>query len=136
VEINKQAYSEVASLPEFVKYNDKHPPAIRSTDKVTIFFTKEFPLSNFYSCNLIIDDLNYNSVEQYICHQKALLFDDAEVAAEILSMDDPNALKQRAKHLTRFDQDSWKDRVGVLLKAGLNAKFTQNDHLKAAPIYR
>ena len=46
-------------------------------------------------------------------------------------MDDPNAQKQRVKHLARFDQDSWKDRVDVLLKAGLIAKFTQNDHLKA-----
>jgi len=50
----------------------------------------------------------------WICHQKTIPHDNAEVAAEILRMDDPNDEKRRAKHLAHFDQDSWKYRVGVL----------------------
>ena len=130
--INKQSYStdQIDAIPGYIQHNVKNPPAIKKSKEVTLFFTKESPLSNFYPCDLVVDGITFNSAEQFLCYQKALLYDSAEVAAEILSLDDPKLIKQRAKRLANFDEASWHDRAGDILKIALMAKFTQNDHLK------
>ena len=132
--INKQSYStdQIEKLPGFIHYNLEHPPATKTSDRVTIFFTKESPFSNFHPCDLSIDGIDYSSVEQYLCHQKALLFDSAQVAAEMLYIEDPKLLKQRAKNLAKFDRETWITKVGDMLKVALMAKFTQNTALKDA----
>ncbi len=41
-------------------------------------------LSNWYLSNFIIDGVEYTSMEQYMMHKKALLFNDTEIAAHIM----------------------------------------------------
>ena len=79
----------------------------------------------------VIEEISYTSIEQYLCHQKALKFDSADTAASMLYTDDPKVLKQRAKSLANFDKNSWESDAGAILKVGLSAKFDQCPDLKA-----
>ena len=129
--LNNQSYTtdNIDTLPGFIQSTINNPPVIRKSDEVTIFFTKDCPLSNFHSCEFEIDGVGYLSVEHYLCYQKALLYDTEEVANEIFAMTEPNLQKQRAKRLAKFDQLSWNRKAGDILKTALSAKFAQNENL-------
>ena len=129
--INKKSYDDPDALPPFVKYNYANPPSTKTTDGVTLFFSKSSPFSNFHPCTFVIEEISYTSIEQYLCHQKALKFDSADTAASMLYTDDPKVLKQRAKSLANFDKNSWESDAGAILKVGLSAKFDQCPDLKA-----
>ena len=130
--INKRVYSSdnINLLPDFVKHRVDHPPNIIKTDDVTVFFTRESPLSNFYPCHLNIDDRDYSSVEQYLSYKKALLFGSNELAEQLLIIRDPRVLKQRVKRLANFDHAKWETESGDILMTALNAKFSQDDDLR------
>ena len=65
-------------------------------------------------------------------HGKAVLFDDAEVAAQILAADHPRTHKALGRKVRGFDDRVWKrEREGIVL-AGNRAKLTQDAALRAA----
>ena len=127
--INKKSYDQIESLPKYVLRNYENPPAMKKSEEITLFFTKKSPLSNFFPCHFNVDDIDYSSAEQYISYHKALLYDTTDVAAKILHINDPKQQKQLAKRLAKFDQNSWDEHAGPILKSGLKAKFDQNDEL-------
>ena len=70
--INKKSYDDLDALPPFVKTNYANPPSTKITDGVTLFFSKISPFSDFHPCTFVIEEISYTSIEQYLCHQKAL----------------------------------------------------------------
>lgn len=50
-------------------------------------------LSNWYLSDFSIDGISYSSMEQYMMHQKALLFKDSEAAEEILKTEQVGKIK-------------------------------------------
>ena len=115
-------------------FRSKKYTSSRSTDDITLFFTKNSPLSNFHESPFEINDQVFNCAEQYLAYHKALLFDQQEAAQEILSIQDPILQKQKAKdtNLKNFDNDKWKQQAGDILRTALVAKFDQNSTLKDA----
>ena len=137
--INHQAFSvdNINNVPDFVRSAVDNEPKRKQTfciqtDELALFFTKESPLSNFYPSSLDMDDHQYNCVEQYLAHKKALLFSEPELAEEILKTSEARDQKRMVRNLPHFDLGKWKQHLHKILKPALKAKFEQNDQLKAS----
>ena len=96
----------------------------------TFFFTEASPFSQWYRCSFTAGGHTFNCAEQYMMHGKAMLFDDAEVAAEILAADHPRKHKALGRKVRRFDDAVWKREREQIVLAGNRAKFTQDPALR------
>lgn len=87
-------------------------------------------LSNWYLSDFIVDEIKYSSMEQYMMHQKAILFHDKEIAEKILEISGCGKIKALGRQVHNFDDKIWiANREAIIIK-GLTAKFTQNEKLK------
>lgn len=50
-------------------------------------------LSNWYLADFSVDGIQYSSMEQYMMYQKALLFQDMEIAKQILNTSNVGKIK-------------------------------------------
>lgn len=87
-------------------------------------------LSNWYMSTFIIDGIKYSSMEQYMMHKKAMLFDDHITAAKILNTTDFAKIKQLGREVKNFDETIWIGMRQIIVYRGLYAKFTQDNDLK------
>lgn len=86
--------------------------------------------SNFYRCNFQVDGIWYVHSEQYIMHQKALLFGDQETAGRIMNERSPMVCKHLGRQVKNFDTNTWYMNLEAIAFKGLYAKFSQNVRLK------
>lgn len=82
--------------------------------------------SNWYPSDFKIDNFQYCCGEQYMMHQKALIFKDEFIASKILSTNDPKKAKQLGRSVKNFDSRIWDTHKYDLVKHGLRQKFIQN----------
>jgi len=101
---------------------------MKITDKYVFFYNDEF--SQWHRAPMLIDGIRYNCAEQYMMHQKALLFDDTEIAGLIMSADFAAVQKKLGRAVKGFHQTKW-DRycLSIVYKGNL-AKFSQNPELR------
>jgi ribA/ribD-fused uncharacterized protein len=97
----------------------------------TLFFTESSPFSQWYRCEFTAGGHTFGCAEQYMMHGKALLFGDAEIAAQILAADHPRQHKSLGRKVRAFDDSTWKREREAIVRAGNHAKFTQNSELLA-----
>ena len=97
----------------------------------TFFFTAASPFSQWHPCAFAVDTRTFCCAEQLMMHGKAMLFDDADVAAQILATEDPKQHKALGRKVKGFDDKRWRDAREAIVKAGNRAKFTQNPVLLA-----
>jgi ribA/ribD-fused uncharacterized protein len=97
----------------------------------TFFFTEASTFSQWFRCTFTVDGNAFNCAEQYMMYGKARLFDDAEVAAEILAADHPRQHKALGRKVKQFDDKRWRRERETIVRAGNHAKFTQNPALHA-----
>ena len=130
--LNNQTFTHdmIDVIPEYIRQRVENPPSSKQTDDVTVFFTKNSPLSNFHPADFDVDGQSYNCAEQYISYQKALLFENSDVAEQVLSLTDPKEMKQKVRRLQGYDEQKWHSEAPAILKTALTEKFSQNDHLK------
>ena len=95
----------------------------------TFFFTEASPFSQWYRCAFTEGGNAFNCAEQYMMHGKAVLFRDAEMAAEILAADHPRKHKALGRKVQGFDNGVWHRERERIVRAGNHAKFTQNPAL-------
>ena len=100
-----------------------------NNEKFTFFWHTESPFSNWHPAEFVVNDIHYNCTEQYMMHQKAVLFDDKETAERILQVDSPKAQKALGRKVRNFDKDTWEANCKQILYDGNRAKFTQNEGL-------
>jgi len=101
---------------------------MRITDKY-VFFWGDHP-SQWYPSPMTIDGIEYNCCEQYMMHQKALLFGDTEIAEEVMVTKHPADQKKLGRRIKNFDKNEW-DKVNLqIVYKGNYAKYTQNEELK------
>jgi ribA/ribD-fused uncharacterized protein len=94
-----------------------------------VFFYGEHP-SQWYPSLMVIDGIEYNTCEQYMMHQKALLFNDVETAKKIMDARHPADQKRLGREVKNFDRNIW-DKVNLqIVYKGNYAKYTQNEELK------
>ena len=101
---------------------------MKITDKY-VFFWKEI-YSQWAFTPFTVDGYEYKTAEQYMMHQKALFFDDKEVAAKIMVTNRPDEQKSLGRQVKNFNADRWAKVCLSIVYKGNYAKFTQNEELK------
>lgn len=86
-------------------------------------------LSNWYLSDFTVGDLKYTSMEQYMMHQKSLLFHDESIAAQILATDDVADIKQLGRKVSGYIDNVWNGLRQIIIFEGLMAKYSQNPEL-------
>jgi len=69
------------------------------------------------------------SSEQYMMHQKALLFHDQEIANKILLETDQLTIKKLGREVQNYDNEIWVNTRMQIMRRGLRAKFRQNKEI-------
>ena len=87
-------------------------------------------LSNWYSSGFSQDDISFSSMEQFMMYQKAICFNDLEIAAQILETGDVSRIKELGRLVTGYDDNYWGGIRQIVVYKGLLAKFAQNTELK------
>jgi ribA/ribD-fused uncharacterized protein len=63
-------------------------------------------------------------------YHKALLFNDSDVATEILAATTPIEVKALGRQVKNFDEETWKENRYRIVKEGNILKFTQHSDLR------
>lgn len=87
-------------------------------------------LSNWYTSAFTMDGITFSSMEQYMMYQKAVCFDDMEIAGQILATNDVAKIKELGRCVKGYDDNHWNGVRQIIVYEGLCAKFLQNEALK------
>lgn len=88
-------------------------------------------LSNWYLSDFEADNTKYSSMEQYMMYQKAMLFEDQEIAKQILATSNVGEIKALGRSVRNYDDYFWNGMRQVIVYQGLFEKFRQNSELKS-----
>ena len=89
-------------------------------------------LSNWYLSEFTLDGITFSSMEQYMMYQKAILFEDTDIAAQILATDNVVIIKELGRKVTGYIDSVWDGMRQVIVYKGLLEKFKQNEELGKA----
>jgi ribA/ribD-fused uncharacterized protein len=98
------------------------------TDKYVFFWGEVF--SQWYPAEMFIDGQWYNCCEQYMMHQKAIVFGDEFAAKLILECKDPKVQKEYGRSISGFNRQKWDSMCLQIVYRANFAKFSQNPELK------
>lgn len=101
---------------------------MKITDKHVFFWNGIY--SQWHKAPMTVDNIEYNSCEQYMMHQKALLFGDPEIAELIMNESNPKEQKKYGRMIKGFDKTTWDKNCLAIVYEGNLAKFSQNSDLK------
>ena len=101
---------------------------MKITNKYVFFWNGIY--SQWHKAPMTIDKMEYNSCEQYMMHQKALLFGDSEIAELIMNESNPKEQKKYGRMIKNFDKSVWDKNCLAIVYEGNLAKFSQNKDLK------
>lgn len=88
-------------------------------------------LSNFYTdASFGFKGVEYNTVEQFMHYQKAILFGDKESADKILNSDKPSEAKKLGRKVKGFDPKVWDEKKFKIVRNGVLLKFQHNPRIK------
>ena len=93
---------------------------------VVAFFSSSSPLSNFYPCPLIIDNMQYDHVEQFYQMQKAYFAGRPDIARKIHCAVSPIECKVLGDSLT-VKNDDWLPEAKRAMQKACEVKFNQFD---------
>jgi hypothetical protein len=88
-------------------------------------------LSQWWTEKFVVDGITFNCAEQYMMHQKALLFGDNETANKILLALTPTTHRNLGRIVKGFDSAVWDLHKRAIVKRGSLAKYSQSEPLKA-----
>lgn len=87
-------------------------------------------LSNWYLADFSVNSIQYSSMEQYMMYQKALLFNDMEIAGQILNTTNVGKIKALGRTVKNYEDIIWNGMRQIIVYKGLFEKFQQNIELK------
>ena len=87
-------------------------------------------LSNWYLSDFEVKGTKYTSMEQYMMHRKAVLFNDREIAEQIMSTTDVGKIKALGREVKNYNDTVWNGMRQIIIYEGLLEKFRQNEDLK------
>ena len=85
--------------------------------------------SQFFPCTFTEMGVTYNSAEQYMMAQKALLFDDIKTYDKIMSLSNLYKIKALGRLVKNFNQEIWDKHKEDIVFNGNLLKFSQNKKL-------
>jgi ribA/ribD-fused uncharacterized protein len=86
-------------------------------------------MSNWYMRDFSLDGKTYCCVEQYMMEQKALIFQDFNIAEQIMQTSEPKKMQELGRAVKNFLPVVWDGRKQLVIYIGLLAKFEQNPDL-------
>lgn len=95
---------------------------------ITLFHGGE--LSNFSAANFVINGIQFNRSEQYYAYQKAIHFNDPNIADAILKTTFPGHQKKLGRSIETFKAKEWCKVMCTHMYDACYAKFSQNEKLK------
>lgn len=130
IEVSMSVY-RVWDKNYLIKLGENRPELLlfyghKVTDPVT-----ETCLSQWYPCQFEVDGVTYTSAEQYMMAEKARLFGDEKIRAEILRTSDPRKCKALGRKVKNFDKAVWDKRKENIVSNGNFEKFMQNSALRS-----
>ena len=87
-------------------------------------------LSNWYLSDFSINGISFTSMEQYMMYQKAVCFQDENIAEQIRATKDVAKIKELGRCVSGYNDQYWNGVRQIIVYEGLFAKFTQNELLK------
>jgi ribA/ribD-fused uncharacterized protein len=87
-------------------------------------------LSQWWPAAFTIGGLAYPTAEHFMMAAKAMLFGDADTAAQIRQAPHPGAAKQLGRQVHGFREEEWAEHRFDLIVAGNLAKFGQHPDLR------
>lgn len=102
---------------------------MKQTDTHIFFYGGIY--SQWYNSSMTIDGIRYSCCEQYMMHQKALLFRDLTTAAKIMNTSSPKLQNQLGREVINYNDIIWDSRRFDIVFKGNLAKFSQNELLKS-----
>lgn len=75
-------------------------------------------------------NIQFTTAEQYMMYHKALLFDDTDIANQILSTSNAREQKELGRKVKLFDVNVWDQNKLSIITQGNYLKFSQNKKLK------
>ncbi|WPA99512.1 uncharacterized protein RHO25_004130 [Cercospora beticola] len=72
----------------------------------------------------------FNCAEQYMMYHKAILFNDLDVASQIMQTDNPRQHKSLGARVKNFSDKAWNKEKTNIVENGNWLKFTQSEELK------
>lgn len=102
-------------------------PQQKNVKKGIAFRGKDSFLSNFFQCDIRIDEELYTSVEQFYQYQKCITCEDHDRAQKIMKTDDPQYIKRLGDDCQ--ENYEWLEIKVYIMFKGLFYKFSQNEAL-------
>jgi len=96
-------------------------------EQFTFFWSGIF--SQWYTAPFIINGIPYNCAEQYMMQQKALTFNDFEIALKVMCTKNPREQKALGRQVKNFKMIKWAEVARDIVYTGNYAKFTKNPEL-------
>ena len=87
-------------------------------------------LSNFYPCEFEFNGKMFHFSEQCFMYQKAILFNDFEIAEQILNETDVRKIKALGRKVKNFNNELWDIHKEDFMYNACYAKFSQNAELR------
>lgn len=85
--------------------------------------------SQWYEAEFVVEGQRYPTAEHFMMAEKAALFDDQEIRAQVLQASTPNAAKALGRKVRGFNDQRWlQHRYDIVVRAN-QAKFSQNPEL-------
>jgi len=87
------------------------------------------PFSNWYPSDFTYNGIFFTCAEQAMMYEKAITFNDLEIAKEILRTHSPKEQKALGRKVKNFDPEIWNQNKYEKVKEIERCKFSQNPHL-------
>lgn len=87
-------------------------------------------LSNWYMSTFTLNNITFSSMEQYMMYEKAMHFNDTDIANKILATKDVSEIKALGRLVKNYNETSWNGIRQIVVFKGLLVKFSQNEDLK------
>ncbi len=128
--INNETFTvdTIENIPK--KYHPQHTKEIGETG--IAFYRQESLFSNFHTAKFSHKGIVFTSIEQYFQYQQVKLFNNEDLAAQILRTQDPAKVKSMARSIKDIDKKLLYQNQMDIMKEGLLCKFQQNRSLKSA----
>lgn len=130
--ILKEAYKQTADIRTQQMDFDKLLIANHQVDAVFFHSPEEKYgfLSNWFYSPFVLNNNHYTSAEQFIMHQKCLLFGDSISANTILETEYPEKQQYIGRNTKGYINNVWAGNRQLIAIQGLIGKFSQNEELK------
>jgi len=100
--------------------------------KFTFFWGTSSPFSNWHKSDFEYKGIKFCTSEQAMMWEKAMTFDDIQIAQEILKTRNPKVQKELGRNVKNYDEAKWASvRYDIVFNILVN-KFTQNESMLLA----